>query len=58
MANPDRHKRRLPQTVAVDQPGEVAASSDGATPQLSRLEGLIRICENALSQAQANKDIL
>jgi hypothetical protein len=53
----DRHKRHLPQTIAADQAREVAASSDGATLLLSRLEGLIRCCENALSQAQADKNL-
>ena len=51
----DRHKRHLPQTVSACQAREVAPSSDGATSLLSQLDGMIRHCESALSQAQANK---
>jgi hypothetical protein len=53
-----RHKRHLPQAVAAaDQARNLATSSDGATSLLSQLEGLIRYCENALSEAQAHKDL-
>lgn len=53
----DRHKRHLPQNVVADQADEIPASSDGKTPLLSRLEVMIRHCESALSQAQANKNL-
>ena len=53
----DRHKKHLPKSVAAaDQAREVAASSVPTTPLLPQLEGLIRHCESALSQAQANKN--
>jgi hypothetical protein len=52
----DRHKRHLSQIVAADQAQVVATSNDGAIPLLSRLDIMIRHCESALSQAQANKN--
>jgi len=52
----DRHKRHLQKTVAADQTGEVAASTDGTTPLLSQLDVVIRHCQSALAQAQANKN--
>jgi hypothetical protein len=52
----DRHKRHLSQIVAADQAQVVATSNDGAIPLPSRLDVMIRHCESALSQAQANKN--
>lgn len=54
----DRHKKHLSQSVAVaDQARGVAAGSDGATPLLSQLEGLIRHCEQTLIRATSTKNL-
>jgi hypothetical protein len=52
----DRHKRHLSQIVAADQAQVFATRNDGAIPLLSRLDVMIRHCESALSQAQANRN--
>ena len=54
----DRHKRHLSQALVPDQPLEIVANSDGATPPLlMQLDIMIRHCERALVQAQANKSL-
>jgi hypothetical protein len=50
-----RHKRHMSLACAAPQAPEDVANGS-ATPLRSRIEGSIQCCENALSQAQVNKD--
>jgi len=52
----DRHKRHVAQTDAAPRTQDTQVSGNGAVPLRSRVEGSIQCCENALRQAQANKD--
>jgi hypothetical protein len=54
----DRHKRHLTRTVAAAHEfPKVSAAVEGASPTFLRLEALIRHCEEAVSEAGADKKL-